>query len=674
MYHPALMSAPPHPRPARPGGHPAWLVALWAVVTWQAWLTLGLFGPAPWAALLDDRPVLSGRHPLHLYHGLLGARALHRQGTLSCYDPSFHAGYPKTPVFDPGSRPAELFLTLAGGTYSPAAYKLGHALAWALAPLLVFTAARAVGLARGSAVLAALLGLLVWWGQPARDALEAGNVDLLLAALLVLAQTGLLLRYHRAPGLLPLTGVVLTNLLGWFTHPLLMALFFPLFLLYYFSAGTRHRLLWHTALWIGLLVALAGNSFWLADWIDYWWIRAPGSLDPAGPMLPRHTLRAFWESPLWGGPIDRLLTCLLVVAAAAGVLLYHRPPRTAEDSPPSPGGRGRTSPLVPRWSRRHAGRILGLGWTGLLALALIGSFWEPLGRLGASRLLAPALLFACLPAAHALAEAARLLRRWPGPVATATLAVGLALTVGLLAPPPLRAWARRLTEARPLQLGLDAREEELVAALRKETTAEARILWEDRQEDRTGSRWTALLPLWTGRAFIGGLDPSSNIEHTAGGLRDGALAGRPLTRWSDGDLARYCDRYNVGWVVCRSPGTRERFGEWTGCQRVRELPGRERPALYRVLRKPSFALAGRAEWRSADSYGVVLADVVPGPAKDGGPEGQVVLSLHYQEGMRVTPSRVRLERDETYSPDDIPFVRLRMADPVARVTITWEIP
>src|ERR1700687_3303808 len=103
-----------------------WYVALAGLLVWQGWITLTLFGREdPWQALTDDRPVVSGQHPLHLYHGYLGARSLRERGTPSCYDPAFQAGYPKTPVFDAGSRPAELFLTLAGGSYRPGAYKIG---------------------------------------------------------------------------------------------------------------------------------------------------------------------------------------------------------------------------------------------------------------------------------------------------------------------------------------------------------------------------------------------------------------------------------------------------------------------------------------------------------------------------------------------------------------------
>src|SRR5437763_9550073 len=90
-----------------PGDHPVWLLGLAALLVWQGWLTIQLFaaeaGPANF---LSREPIVSGRHPLHLYHGTLGAWTLQQRGGVCCFDPAFHAGYPKTPVFDSGSRPA----------------------------------------------------------------------------------------------------------------------------------------------------------------------------------------------------------------------------------------------------------------------------------------------------------------------------------------------------------------------------------------------------------------------------------------------------------------------------------------------------------------------------------------------------------------------------------------
>ena len=86
--------------------------------------------------------------------------------------------------------------------------------------------------------------------------------------------------------------------------------------------------------------------------------------------------------------------------------------------------------------------------------------------------------------------------------------------------------------------------------------------------------------------------------------------------------------------------------------------------LFAVKRPLSFALKGQATWLGADCRQVALAEVVPR-------DGVVVLSLHYQAGMRASPSRVQVERElDPY--DRIPFVRLRVPGPVTRVTLTWD--
>lgn len=642
----------------------AWRLVALALTAWQCWMTLTLFGSEqPWKQLADDRPILSGRHPLHLYHGYLGARSLREQGSLSCYDPTFHAGYPKTPVFDSGSRPAELMLALSGGRYCPAAYKIGLALLCAFVPLFLFVAARGVGLLRGPACLACGLGLLIWWGQPCRETVEAGDIDLLLAALLVLAQAGLLIRYHNDPGPLSWLGVVAAALLGWFAHPLLLALMMPLFLIYYLSVGARHRLAWHLALLSGLLGALAVNCFWLIDWIDYWWIRMPpsgGTGASPGGLSIELTLANVWQSSLWGGPVDKTFACLLMLAAAAGILLYNQS------------------------GQRATARLLGLSAIGFLALAAVGLVWEPLGRFGAPRLLTPALLFAVLPAAHALAVAAAAIwRRRVGRWASFAAVAAIAVLVGRAPPPALASWATRLQKAEPLQLGLDADQQAILETLRQHTTSEARILWEDRPAAPLASHWTALLTLWTDRAYIGGLDTDVRIEHTTNGLADAVLMGRPIRDWSDDALGEYCTRYNVGWVVCWSMAACERLRNWPGAKRIATLPpaaaGEPPGCLFAVRRQRfSFALTGSVRWLSADSQRIVLGDVVPprdGPDNHG--KKQILLSLHYQAGMRVAPSRVVLdscpmERLDSVPGDSRPFVRLWIEEPVTRVTITWD--
>jgi hypothetical protein len=623
--------------PAQPANHALWLLPFAALVVWQAWMTLGLFSArAEPASLLDDRPLVSGRHPLHLYHGYLGAGTLLSRGSLSCFDPNFYAGYPKTPVFDAGSRPAELALTLTGGHWHPGAYKVAVAVICAGVPLFLWVGGRGLGLPRAAALLASGLGVLVWWGRPCREDLEAGDVDLLLAALLAVAQSGLLVRFHRTSGPGAYLGVVVTCFLGWFAHPLFMAILLPSFLLFYLGAGKRHRLAWHVALFGGLIGAVLANMFWLLDWVRYWWIRLPPQLDM--PLLAHRTFRTIWEAPLWGGAGDRALGCVLVAAGVVGVGLWNW------------GG------------QRATARLFGFSLAGLLALAVAAIAAEPVGRLGAARLIVPGMLFAALPAAHALLAVAAHVPR-----ATAALGIVACAVVPFVvvnAWPDLP-WRGHLLGPRPLEIGLTANRQAIVRFLTEQTTADARILWEDRRGDRTITRWTALLPVLTGRSFIGGLDPDAGIEHASTCLVDQCLSGKPLRDWTDYQLRDYCERYNVGWVVCWTDGSAERFRSWQAdADFVGDLEDGGRGQVFRVKRQPRFALTGSARWVAADARHIVLEDVRP-------ENGELFLSLHYQSGLRVAPSRVHIER-VTDPSDPIPFVRLVVKDPVARVTIVWD--
>jgi hypothetical protein len=252
---------------------------------------------------------------------------------------------------------------------------------------------------------------------------------------------------------------------------------------------------------------------------------------------------------------------------------------------------------------------------------------------------------------------------------------GALLTTAALSYPPLSAWLTRFIRAEPLSIGLTPQQQAILAVVRKQTSATARILWEDRRGTPGMAQWTALLPLWTERAYVGGLDPEASIEHTTAGLVEGNLVGRPLGEWTDAELKEFCDRYNVGWVVGWSPRTVQRLSRSSLADAATSLPapqpGEPAGLLIALRRKHNFALCGAARLIGADPQRIVLADVRPQRRATDDGRGHVVLSLHYQAGMRAVPSRVRLERAEELQ-DTIPFVRLVVADPVTRVTITWD--
>lgn len=617
----------------------AWVGALALVLAWQGWLTLGLFGPYPWPHLLDDRPIVSGAHPQHQYLGYKGAEAIKNTGQACAYDPAFQIGYLKTPIFN-GSRLAEVFLYLGGSSFSPRAYKLGIAGICLLVPILLIVAARGIGLDRGASLLAAAAGMLIWWGPHSRTALEAGETDLFLAALALLAHVGMLTRFDREPGFWAWLGVLATGALGWFAQPLLLPIALPLLLLYYLCAGVRHpHWHWHGALLAAELGTLAVNLGWLIDWTSYWWLRLP--LPNAAELLPHRTLQTLWDAPIWAGAPERALALTFFGSGLAGIVALYLT------------------------RQRPTARLLLLGTVGLLALALLGISWEPLGQLGTTALFAPALWFAAVPAAFAWTWLLRaLLRNTTGKVIVAIGLSGLALAVWLgrdfLAPIYSRAVATQ-----PLRIGLGPEREAVIASLIETTTKDARILWEDRPLARTTPRWSALLPLLTERQYLGGLDPDGFIEHSAISFLNQLLDGRHISTWTDQQLEEYCRRYNVGWVVCWTPATIKRFTEWDGVQGGVPLVDDVAGYLFTLKRQDrSFALKGRARVLDANARHITLGDVIPDD------DGVVVLSLHWQAGLRAAPGRVHVER-ETCGHDPIGFIRLKMASPVSRVTLTW---
>lgn len=610
------MEAPVTPTPDRPGS-PGWWLALALLVAGQGYQTLALFGvSAGLERLLDPQPILTGRHPLHQYHGYLGARSLLAHGSLSCYDPAFNAGYPKTPVFDSGSRPAEFLFALVGGDFLPVVYKVGLAFFCTSVPLLFWFAARGLGLPRGPSVLAAFLGVVLFWQPPCQTLLRDGDIDLLLAGLLLLAQAGCLIRYHENPSVLVWLGMVVAGFLAWFAHPVLLAVLLPPALIYYFQVGPRHSLAWHLCLIVGLLSAIAANTFWLNDWIAYWWLRLPLHLEGT---TAHGFVTALWNAPTWGDVPHRVLALALLTLAGIAV------------------------PLLAQRGKLPGASLFGLYLVELIVLGSMGILSSHFAALDSPRVFVLALAFAIPLAVFTLHTALRL--------------GCLVLIVPALWLLPLPHALRSLPE--PFQIGPDEAQRQLVTTLQHATTEHARILWEDRIRDP--HRWTAFLPLWTGRAFIGGLDPEPEIEHLATGLNDQGLAGRPLREWSDTQLANYCDRYNVGWIVAWTAATQRRLDAWPGVRRVTNLGDAGR--LYAVDRRPTYALVGQAELLHADAERIVLGDVQPW-------QGRVVLSMHHIAGLRATPARVRIEA-EIDPGDPVPRVRLLMDEPVARVTITW---
>ena len=616
---------------------PIWLLGVAGLLLAQAGLALALFGPnRSWAAVADDRPVTSGRHPLHLYHGLLGAQTFRDRGATTCYDPNFQAGYPKTPVFDGGSRPAELFLVTSPDP-GPRAYKTGLFGCVLLVPLAFVLAARGVGLPAGAAVLAGAGGILIGWSAPVQSILDHGDLDLFIAGLAAVVFVGWLVRYARWFGADSWVVLALAAVAGWYAHPVVWLGLFPVVVAYYVTYAPRHGPAWHLGL-LGISFAgLAPNMWWLFDWGRYWWLRQPSPSDHIPVPSWEAVLGAPGDYPYLFGTVPGGVAFALV--AAAGLLVMWR-----------------------TLSRGAAGVLI---FATLLAVTAtrIAASWPRVTAEVPERIAALAAAFLVLPAAFAVWTG---LRRARG---VATAAAVCALVVVAWADGPNRPMAKAAgLNVEQLRVGFTTDQQRLIGAVVEHTTPAARVLWDDTTDLRAGWNWPALLPVLTGRAYLGGLDHEAGVEHSFCGMRNGVLNGRSLREWTDDDLAKFCHWYNVGWVVCRSAAAAERWGKHPAAEPVARMAEGGQPVVLFKLKRPlSFVLTGTATWEVAGPRRVSLTDVVPDA------DGGVTLSLHHCEELRAYPSYVKIDSVPD-SHDPIKHVRLRLPGPTPRVTIVWEGP
>jgi len=599
----------------------------------HGWLTLQLFGPIEETPLLSGAPVIAGRHALHLLHGRLGARAWREHTAVTTYDPTFHAGYPKTPWFDADSKPAELFLLLAHGRAADAtAYKVGLAVSLFLLPLAGYTAAALLGLSHGVRCLALGLQMLLIWSDLGLDRLWVGDLAWMLGCAALVLALGFTTRVFTQPALRSWLGAAASLWLVIFLQPLFLLLLLPALLAFYLRVGWQRSWLWQVGLITLLALAVGGNGPWLLAMVRDWWVLAESPASTRTVTPP--TWFDLWADVLRGG---WLLGSLLLAIAAWGL---HRLRRCL----PTGGTRSWLVVLIEALVLAGAGPLLE-GWFQIEAL----------------RGLYLALGVATLPAAVGLRQAVgwlggRQVGLWGqagrGLLATMLLAILLLVLPGADFLSVKRSWTR-------LPLGLPAEAQALVEHLRLATAPTARLLWED---DPATEAWSPLLPTLTERHFVGGLCRRRPIEHLHMVLGEGLLAGRPVFAWSNAELDRLVQTLNIGWLVVHSSSVLGRCAQWPLVKEVLPLPAGRKLV---VLNRPhSYVLQGQARVTEFHGRRLTLVDLEP-------QDGVIVLSLHAHPLLRSTTNRVTLQRAAQLD-DPVPLVRLHLPGPMSRLTIEWE--
>lgn len=671
----------PTPQPSGPSRFWPWAVLV-AAFAFHAVQAVRLF--PSWGALVDDeRPVVMADHAIHLYHGAIGARFVREHGTTWGYDPFFMAGYPETPVWDSSSNLSIAFQFLAGGRYSPRAYKLGLFACSLLAVVLLPVGARAAGLSPGESAATAALGTVVFWACFPAMLWRTGLFSFVTASAALGTVLGVLLRFDRRPTFgrwAVLAGSGAALVFAHVTAPIMLV--GPAI---GYLAATAWR--WRSrrgrlgAVTLAVAVALAVNLVWLVPLLRFRGIRAP-----AAYFMTTNSARFLWDF-MRHNPLDGRVAFALLVVGVAGLGAWW-------------------------WEgARCRAAVFGGAATVLLALCWLGGLWSVTRTTEPFRFLATLDLVLTVPAGSFLVRAAQRTSRLVGGGVRGGAFTGVVAAAALGAawfasPETVPLVVQMANQYRPLVVGLRPEDGQLVRMLRDETDLSARVLFEDQlrlleMTDPESTHWTPLLPLLLqpeGRAFIGGLYHMAFItHHRAASFGDYALGGRRVDAWPPNELNDYCRRYNVGWVVCWSPLSQFWFDMHPDARHVATLPRPATPGrevmpneaqwraiakragvdvanrymaegvnhyrVYRVERPHSYFLEGSGRVAAFDYNRVELADVNPDPQT-----GSVVLSLHWLDTWKSDPP---LPLTPVSVPGDpVPFVRLQTTRPLPRVILS----
>jgi len=607
----------------------------------------------------SDFELTSGSHPLHQYHAWIGAKGLLKKGCPSAFDPAFHAGYLKTPLFDNQSHPIEWMSAIKSlivcPDEPPILSDVAKVYAWYLGgivfgvPFLVAIGARFAGLNKLETFISAVCSVIVMAMPAGNRAINDGEMGQLLAPSCIVMFTGALVGYHLRA--LPACGVAIcfSYWMLWSTSVGSALLATAILLYFYLRAGLRHESWWHFGLVSSLVLALAGNLDLFLAWRNHWWIQAT-NLDENALGSGTAFMRLAGDTR-WGGASGFSAGLLMFVAGIVG-----------------------DQCLI--WTgRRLAGRLIATATVILTVMFALAKSVNFLAQLDIVANPVSIMLISCIGVGSCLGVGFRDIRRWSGPKwflefpgrhVPSTIFFGVLLSIFLLNPsfvrnlslnclgstwrfdgPPL--WAKTITEK-----------------LAEYPAGKGRVLWEDLTSDISNG-WPVLLPQKLDRGLIGGLSPFVRIEHQQAALREGKLAGRTVLEWTDSELAAFVKAYRINIVVARNKDSISRWTSYFEATLASQGTIEETQGKWVIFSLPDqtgLAIVGNAKVVQMGSDKVTLADVVP-------ENGSVVLSLHYQRGMKVRPGRVKVER-ELDSHDPIPLIRLKSDEPVSRLELEWD--
>lgn len=193
--------------------------------------------------------------------------------------------------------------------------------------------------------------------------------------------------------------------------------------------------------------------------------------------------------------------------------------------------------------------------------------------------------------------------------------------------------------------------EQLIGYIKTATSDKARILIEN-SDFESGHQYGRghfpyILPHLTGRQYIGNDFAYNPTKDSVVSFLSGYLFQQPIGTLDLEYVARRCDLYNIGWVICWTPQAKEFFSRYPDYFMPDGMI--DQFALYRVNRRPSFFIKGRGT-AQAEMNRIELKNISP-------QDGEVIISYHWMKYLKTDPPAI-MERVFLVQ-DPIGFIKIK---------------
>jgi len=590
-------------------------------------------------------PIYTDDYIFHYADALEKTEYLREHGMLFSYNPYMRAGTPCNLFFSVDNNGWALLVYLLSFLPSGLVFKLYFLGALLFIPLILYLSARNFALERTQCILCTALGTLFLQVSVCVDFLYWGSVSYIFSCYFSLLVVSFLYAYVRGRRYRDIILFTLLFSAGLWVH-IFTVIHVGIPLVFCFALTFR-RLSWkHRALIIAALaVTFLANALWiipymvmLPDFIvsitKHFFYSTASLAEPLNTYFFFNIkFNEYMNIPF---PKSGFVDLLLLVCAVVGTVSWRKEERK-----------------ILLW-------LFACSGAALFLLAYYGSFWTVTASLTPLRFVIYMNVLLCFPAAGGMLKIYRLFiaDRQPA-VKLVTCAVLVYLLATVLATPYNHLFIKkdfRLITDVPAPLV------ELSEWIKENTKPDGRILVENSDFESShqyyGTHFPYLLPLLTGREYIGNYSFYATSPDSFSSFACGFLFRTPISEYTPDTAAPYLSLYNVKWVVAWSKKSRLFFASAPKYFTFRKQI--DKFYIFETNRAGNFFIKGSGTI-TAEPNRIELQDLKP-------EDGEVVISYHWMKYLKAAPD---ITVDKTLLlRDPVGFITLH--DPPERVEIVTD--